>query len=99
MKSPLYQPNTQDVLLERAGRVATITLSRPEDENRLTPDALAKLEVLAAELARDEEIQAVLITGSGERHFSMGILPPALRRSLSKDDVVSIVRLANRAFN
>ena len=99
MKSPLYQPDTQDVLLSRKGHVATITLSRPDDENRLTPDSLAKLEVVAAELSRDQDIHAVLITGAGNQHFSMGILPPALRRSLSKDDVVSIVRLANRAFN
>ena len=99
MKSPLYQTDTQDVLLARAGGVAAITLSRVNDENRLTPDALAKLELIAAELSRDQEIQAVLITGAGSVHFSMGILPPALRRSLSKDDVVSIVRLANRAFN
>jgi enoyl-CoA hydratase/carnithine racemase len=99
MKKPLYQPDTQDVIVELAGRIATITLSRSHDENRLTPDALAKLEAIAAELEKDDEIQAVLITGAGKAHFSMGILPPALRKSLTKDDVISIVRLANRAFN
>lgn len=99
MKPRLYQPDTQDVVLERAGAVATIVLNRTHDENRLTPDALAKLEGVAAELAKDQDIHAVLVTGAGSKHFSMGILPPAFRKSLPKDDVVSIVRLANRAFN
>jgi enoyl-CoA hydratase/carnithine racemase len=94
-----YQPVTDDVVVERAGRVATLTLNRPDDQNRLTPDALAKLELLAGEFAADEETQAIIVTGSGDACFSMGILNPALRASFGKDDIIAIVRLANRAFN
>lgn len=94
-----YQPDTQDIVVVRAGRIATLTMSRPDDQNRLTPDALAKLEVVAADLAHDDEIQVVIITGEGKTTFSMGILPPSLRESLPKEDVIAIVRLANRAFN
>lgn len=95
----LYRPETDDVRVERAGRVATLRLQRPDDQNRLTPDALAKLEALAREFAQDEEIQAIIITGDGREIFSMGILNPALRASFDKEDILRIVRLANRAFD
>lgn len=99
MKTPLYQTDTKDVIVKRDDGVVTITLSRPDDQNRLTPDALAKLEVLAANLRDDDEVRAVVVTGEGSKDFSMGILPPSLRESLGKENVVAIVRLANRAFD
>lgn len=94
-----YQPVTEDIVVRREVPVATITLNRPDDQNRLTPDALAKLELAAAEFAQDDETQAVVIIGTGGACFSTGILNPALRASYSKDDIIAIVRLANRAFN
>ena len=90
---------TDDVLVERDQGFATLTLNKPDEQNRLTPDALTKLEVLAAEFAHDEETQAIVITGAGATHFSMGILNPTLRAAFSKDDIIALVRLANRAFN
>ena len=90
---------TDDVLIERAGGVATLTLNKPDEHNRLTPDALAKLEKLAGEFAQDEETQAIVITGAGASDFSVGILNPTLRAAFSKDDIIAIVRLANRAFD
>lgn len=99
MKPQLYQSDTKDVVVKRNERVVTVTLSRPDDENRLTPDALAKLEVLATELREDSDVQVLVITGAGDSHFSMGILPPSVRESLGKENVVAIVRLANRAFD
>ena len=98
-KSRPYQPMTDDVRVTRAGSVATITMSRPDDCNRLTPDALAKLEVLAHEFARDDDTHAIIITGLGTTYFSMGILNPVIRASYSKEDVIDIVRLANRSYS
>jgi enoyl-CoA hydratase/carnithine racemase len=98
-RQPVYQAETQDLVIDRQQGVARLTLSRPDDQNRLTPDVLAKLELIAADLARDDEVHVVVISGQGRDDFSMGILPPWLRESLAKDDVIEIVRLANRAFN
>jgi enoyl-CoA hydratase len=98
-KSRPYQPITEDVRVTRTGSVATITMSRPDDSNRLTPDALAKLELLAHEFARDDDTHAIIITGSGTTYFSMGILNPVIRASYSKEDVIDIVRLANRSYS
>lgn len=93
------QGSEGDLLVQRAGGVLTITVNTPHEGNRLTPRALAALEGLATELASDDEIQAVLVTGAGDENFSAGILNPALRAALGKEAVVALVRAANRAFD
>lgn len=76
-----------------------ITIDRIDDLNRLTPDALACLGTIAERLREDRSTNVVMITGAGSEYFSMGILNPAIRASYSKDDIVEIVRSANRAFD
>jgi enoyl-CoA hydratase len=88
-----------DLVFTREGGVATITFDRPADQNRVTPEALAALVSIAAELAEDTETQAVVVTGAGTEYFSMGILNPVLRAARSKDEIVALVRLANRAYD
>jgi enoyl-CoA hydratase/carnithine racemase len=79
--------------------VLTLTLDRPGDQNRLTRDVLLAMQRLADELREDGEIQAVVITGSGAEFFSMGILNPAVRASYTKDEILALVRLANRLYD
>jgi enoyl-CoA hydratase/carnithine racemase len=88
-----------DVRLTRQGRVVTIALNRPDDDNRLTPEVIARLQAIADELAGDAETQAVIVTGTGHDFFSMGILNPAVRAGLPKERVVEIVRHANRLYD
>jgi enoyl-CoA hydratase/carnithine racemase len=88
-----------EVRLERDGPVATITLDRPADQNRLTRDALLTLQGIVDRLAEDEEIQAIVVTGTGSQFFSMGILNPALRASYTKDQILELVRIANRLYD
>jgi enoyl-CoA hydratase/carnithine racemase len=95
----LFDPETNDVLLERAGRIARLVLNTPDENNRLTPNGLAKLEVLARAFAQDDETQIIVVAGGGEAHFSVGIFNPVLRASYSKDEVMAIVRMANRAYD
>jgi enoyl-CoA hydratase len=90
---------TDDLRVERTGAVVTLTIDRPDESNRLTPNALAKLERLASDLREDVDVHAVVVTGAGNQHFSTGILNPTLRGSYSKEEIISIVRLANRAFD
>ena len=94
-----FDPETEDILLRRRGGIVTLIINTPQEGNRLTPNALAKLEIAAKELAQDDQIQAVVITGAGEAHFSTGILNPTLRAAFSKDDIVALVRFANRAYD
>jgi enoyl-CoA hydratase/carnithine racemase len=85
--------------LEREAGVLTVTIDRPADANRLSPEAIAELGALAETLREDASTNVVVITGGGSAIFSMGILNPALRASFSKDDVVRLVMRANRVFD
>jgi enoyl-CoA hydratase/carnithine racemase len=90
---------TEHLQIARSGGVAVVTLNNLAEGNRLTPEALRRLERLGAELKSDEQTQAVVITGAGDAHFSTGILNPVVRAAMSKDEIVALVRLANRAFD
>ena len=52
--------------------VATLTLDRPSKLNAIGPDMLADLERLLAEIDVDRNVRAVIVTGSGDRAFSVG---------------------------
>ena len=57
--------------LERDGRVATVTLNRPERRNALNDALLEELRTAAAELGADEGVSVVVIRGAGP-HFCAG---------------------------
>lgn len=61
----------ETIALERDGRVAILTLNRPQAMNSLNPDMLADLEGALAELGRDSGTSVVVMTGAG-RAFSAG---------------------------
>ena len=88
-----------DVTVQRDGRVATITIDRPADQNRLTREVLLGLEAMVHELAGDAETQAVVLTGRGAEFFSMGILNPSVRASYTKEQILELVRTANRMYD
>jgi len=90
---------SDEIRVERDGRVVTITLDRPADQNRLTRDVLLGLQQIVDGLGSDEEVQAVVITGSGREFFSMGILNPAVRASYTKEQILDLVRAANRLYD
>jgi enoyl-CoA hydratase/carnithine racemase len=54
------------------GRVATITLDRPEKKNPLTFDSYAELRDLFRGLAAAEDVRAVVLTGAGSNFCSGG---------------------------
>lgn len=82
-----------------ADRVATIIINRPDDENRMTPDVLKRLAAIADDLAGDTDTQAVIVTGAGDGFFSAGLLSPKVRATLTKDQILDIVRLGNAVFD
>lgn len=60
------------LLLDRDGRVATVTLNRPP-LNILDIPTIARLGEVVSELAGDADLQVVVIRGAGERAFSAGV--------------------------
>ncbi len=85
--------------LEQRGATLVVTIAMPAEKNRLLPEALVQLEKLGATLFSNSEINAVIVTGEGPSDFSSGLLNPVVRAAMSKDEVIALVRLANRAFN
>jgi enoyl-CoA hydratase/carnithine racemase len=69
---PLARYAAQHVQLVVAGRVATITLNRPERKNPLTFESYAELGNIFRAAARDKAIKAIVIAGAGGNFCSGG---------------------------
>lgn len=70
------------VLREARDGVAVLTLSRPEALNALDPEMRAELREAWRQLATDDAIRCVILTGSGDKAFCAGAdlkktMPPA----------------------
>ncbi len=61
-----------DVLLERDGAVATITINRPAKLNTVTPEMGHTLRRMGEELNGDDSVRAIVMRGAGDRAFSAG---------------------------
>jgi len=64
--------NLENLLIERDGAVATITINRPKVLNALSTSTLDELRRAILDLKADEGVRAVLITGAGEKSFVAG---------------------------
>ena len=62
----------QVVLRTIEGRVATLTINRPDKLNALNIETRSRMVQELDELARDEEVRVVVITGAGEKSFVAG---------------------------
>jgi enoyl-CoA hydratase len=60
------------ITVERQGRVAIVTVSRPEKLNALNNQALGEIDRAFAEIGTDDDLGGVLLTGAGEKAFIAG---------------------------
>lgn len=58
--------NMEYVTLAREGRVATITMSRPEEMNALNESVMLQLQQKFSEAENDSSIETIILTGSGK---------------------------------
>lgn len=61
-----------DVVLERRGQVARLTINRPERRNALNASVLSGLRAALAEIKHDDSLRVVVLSGAGEKAFSAG---------------------------
>jgi enoyl-CoA hydratase/carnithine racemase len=77
------------------GRVATITLARPEKKNPLTFDSYAELRDLFRDLAYASDVRAIVLTGAGGNFSSGGdvfeIIEPLTRMPMP--DLLAFTRM------
>ena len=61
----LSESTTEELLVETRGRVALITLNRPDRLNAISRDMLGELSAKMVEANRDPEIRCIVLTGAG----------------------------------
>lgn len=65
--------------IEKDGKIATITINRPEALNALNREVLLELDSIVGEISLQEDINAVIITGAGNKAFVAGADIAAMR--------------------
>lgn len=64
--------NYQYILYEKKGRIAYVTLNRPEVMNATHPPAMAELHDAWSDYIADDDMWVAIFTGAGERAFCAG---------------------------
>ena len=68
-----FEPGSgAEVRLDRAGPVATLIVDRPAQRNALSIGICEQMDQIVGRLAGDEQLRALVITGSGENSFVSG---------------------------
>ena len=62
----------ENILIERDGATAIITINRPKVLNALNTQTLDELRRAILEIKQDEGVRVVILTGAGERSFVAG---------------------------
>jgi len=81
----------ETLLLERRGRVALLTINRPQKLNALNIQTRAEGAAALEELREDDSVRVVVITGAGEKSFVAGadIAEFEGRTAVSQRDVMT----------
>ena len=87
----------KNVILEKEGRIATVTINRPKALNALNSDTLKDLDMVLADLEKDNEIYAVILTGAGGKSFVAGA-DIAEMRDLNEEQGKEFGILGNKVF-
>ena len=65
-------PMLETILVEREGRVAILTVNRPDKLNALNEQVRSDLLAALDSIERDDAVGAVVLTGAGEKSFIAG---------------------------
>lgn len=78
------------VRLERRGAIALVTLDRPERMNALSRALVARFGEIGRELATQDDVRLVIVTGSGTKAFCAGA-DLKERAGMSQDEVRALL--------
>ena len=63
---------TENILVERGGAIATVTLNQPAKLNAVNLAMWDRLGEVFSDLDRDHDLRCIILRGAGERAFSVG---------------------------
>ncbi len=63
---------TDQILVQRDGTIATVTLNRPEKLNAMTKPMWRRLGEVMGKLSADDRVRCIVVTGAGVKSFSPG---------------------------
>lgn len=88
----------ENVVLEREGQVAILTINRPTVLNALNEATLRELDQSLGQLEEDRETRVVIITGAGEKAFVAGA-DISFMESLAPLEAKKFARLGQKVFS
>ena len=78
--------NYDNILFEKKGHLAYVTLNRPERRNAIDPATSAELKDAFEAFKADDDLWVAILTGAGDKAFSAGADLLAMSQSLSGGD-------------
>jgi enoyl-CoA hydratase len=94
---------SDELIVERSGAVAILTLNRPKALNALSSTLRSALSNAFVELDADPDVHVIILTGAGERAFSAGLdlkelgnTPGVMSEIVSHDSVQNTMRAMDR---
>ena len=96
-KSVLLDRELKNVCLEKADKLAVVTINRPKALNALNSETLRELDYVIEDLENDNDIYCVILTGSGEKSFVAGA-DIAEMKDLNSKEAEEFGLLGNRVF-
>lgn len=91
---------TDTILYSRSGHIGRLVLNNPEKHNSLGQEQLEAIQLCLAEVAADEEVRVLIVTGAGEKTFCAGASLGQLGAGEMSDDSFQVTtgHLANLAI-
>ena len=87
----------ENLLLDISEGIATVTVNRPTAMNAMTAATLGELEGVVAEIVRNPEIRAAILTGAGSKAFVAGA-DIAVMREMTSTQARDLALLAHRTY-
>ena len=78
--------NYETILVDKSDGIATLTLNRPEVLNALSTILYKEVDTAITDFEQDDDIGAIIITGSGDRAFTAGADIHEMTRNAEKDN-------------